>query len=513
MPLSYTRRQSSIRMKSTASKLWDTSVHWVGTHRLLLAICLVSLLVRLAFPLFLEPRASGIAAEHAMTALSIARGEGFHIDREWLEEIWDLQLEQKRLIDLQELKPPEQPSFTVPSTDYPPGYPLLMAITFKLFGQARYIYVQVLALIIDALVPPLLLYFLGSRLFHHIVGLVAASLYAVWLSFAYIAFEPRPEALLSSVSIALLATTFMFLRQGGWKWLALTASLIAIGVNLRSDMFSVVPFFALAVLLATKGPFRLKMVKGIAAGLVLAAVALVALVPYGFIQRDAFGRFAFATPALATNVWQGIGEYPNPWGAVMSDVKIEGLLATQGLGYATPRAEQYLWGKIRQAVNDDPMWFVRKTLDRAKRIISMEYNWGVPRVVKTALDVPGENVAANCSTWALLPGGSATCWGLALAYIATARFLILADWALWLGAILGVIIFRKRPYVWLLLVLPLARLIPFSFIHVEPRYILYGMGPVLIFLAALLVYGWQSRANMIAFARSAWPQHRRKVEG
>ncbi|MDO8750288.1 MAG: glycosyltransferase family 39 protein [Dehalococcoidia bacterium] len=496
-------------MKTLGDNRRQRIAKFLGTQRLLLAICLVSLLVRMAFPLFLEARASGIAAEHAITAYSLVTGHGFHWDRGWYERVAALQQEQKRLIDLQALSAPTNLALSEPSTDYPPGYPLLLAATFKITGQARYIYLQVIALVVDAVVVPVLLYFLGSRLFNRRVGLTAAALYAIWLSFAYIAFEPRPEGLLPSVSLGLLVGLYLFLRQGRWRWLALMAVLIAIGVNLRSDMLSTIPFMALAVVVAGKGPFKLRVLKCVAIGAVLGAVALTALVPYGLIQRERFGEFRFTTPALGVAAWQGIGEYPNRWGAVLSDVHMAEMLASHGLESNTPAGERFLLAKVKDAFLGDPVWFLGSFAKRAQRIVLMQYNWGVPQAVKNALDVPGERVSAHCQTWSVLPGGSVTCWGLALAYIGTARSLILLDWSLWIGAIVGVIIFRKRPYVWLLLVLPLARLIPFSFIHVEPRYILYGMGPSLVFLAALLVSGWQSSAKVLAVAWLAWSRRRR----
>ncbi len=290
------------------------------------------------------------------------------------------------------------------------------------------------------------------------------------------------------------------------------AVLIAIGVNLRSDMLGTVPIIAIATAIAARGPLTSRVMKGVGLGAALAAAALVSLVPYGLMQRAAFGEFSFTTPALGVVAWQGIGEYPNPWGAVLSDTHVEELLAAQGLEYATPEGDRHLLDKVKDAVSEDPMWFVGTTIDRAKRVLFMQYNWGFPGVIQDGLNIPGRQVSTQCESWSVLPGGSTTCWGLAVGYIGTARFLVLMDWSLWIGAVVGVIVFRKRPYIWLLLLLPLARLIPFSFIHVEPRYILYGMGPSLVFLAALLVSGWQSRTKAFSAARSVWPPRRRVAE-
>ena len=481
-------------------------------HRLLQSICLISLLVRLALPVTMDARPSGTSAWHAVTAFSVARGDGFRLDSRWLEEIYAAAPEQERLTDLEDMEIPSNLAFVDPSTQYPPGYPLLMAITFKLTGQARYVYVQVLALVVDALAPPVLLYFLGSSLFTRRVGLVAAALYSVWASFAFLAFELRPEAFLSSVSLGLLAAFFMLLGHGGWRWIAVMAVLIAIGVNLRSDILGTVPFIAFATAIAVRGPLTSRVMKGIGLGAALAAAALVSLVPYGLIQRDAFGEFSFSTPALGVVAWQGIGEYPNPWGAVLSDTHVVDLLAAQGLEYATPEGDRYLLDKVKDAVSEDPLWFVGTTIDRAKRVLFMQCNWGFPGAIQDGLDIPGRQVSTHCESWSVLAGGSTTCLGLAVGYIGVTRFLVLMDWSLCIGAIAGVLLYQRRyPYVWLLLVFPLARLVPFSFIHVEPRYILYGMGPSLVFAAALLVSAWESRGRVATAIRSVRPRQKMAV--
>ena len=489
--------------------LWEWLTSALTHRRLLLAICLVSLLVRLALPLSLDARPSGTSAWHAMTAFSVARGEGFHLDSRWLEEIYAAAAEQEHLTDMEDMEIPADLALVEPSTQYPPGYPLLMAITFKLAGQARYVYIQVLALVVDALVPPILLYFLGSSLFSRRAGLVAAALYSVWASFAFLAFEVRPEAFLSSVSLGLLAAFYMVLRRGGWRWIAVMAVLIAIGVNLRSDMLGTVPIIAIAMAMAARGPLRSRVMRGAGLGAALAAAALVSLVPYGLIQREAFGEFSFSTPALGVVAWQGISEYPNPWGAVLSDTHVVNLLAAQGLEHATPEGDRYLLDKVKDAVSEDPLWFVGTTIDRAKRVLFMQHNWGFPGAIQDGLDIPGRQVSAHCESWSVLPGGSITCGGLAVGYIGIARFLVLMDWALWIGAIAGVLLYHRRyPYVWLLLVFPLSRLVPFSFIHVEPRYILYGMGPSLVLAAALLVSAWESHGRIATAMRSVRPRQK-----
>ena len=166
------------------------------------------------------------------------------------------------------------------------------------------------------------------------------------------------------------------------------AVLIAIGVNLRSDMLGTVPIIAIAMAMAARGPLRSRVMRGAGLGAALAAAALVSLVPYGLIQREAFGEFSFSTPALGVVAWQGISEYPNPWGAVLSDTHVVNLLAAQGLEYATPEGDRYLLDKVKDAVSEDPLWFVGTTIDRAKRVLFMQHNWGFPGAIQDGLDIP-----------------------------------------------------------------------------------------------------------------------------
>ncbi|MDO8750287.1 MAG: glycosyltransferase family 39 protein [Dehalococcoidia bacterium] len=417
---------------------------------------------------------------------------------------------ERRIIDLEDIGVPENLSLTEPNILYPPGHAVFLAIFFKLTGQARYVYPETIVLLLDAVVAPLLLYFLGKRLFSRGVGLVAASLYSVWLSFAFLATQARSEQLLSSVSLGLLVSLYMFLTQWRWRWLAVMAILIAVGVNLRPDMLATVPLAAAAVAIAKRKRWIQSIAYAALVGCLLTLVAVASLIPYAGLYWEAFGRLGFATPALAVNVWEGIGEYPNRWGATSNDDDVRALLQPYGLRIWTPEAEKQLWSKIRPVASEDPVWLAGTFARRAVRILFMKYDWGAPSF-RNKLDIPGAKVSAHCASWKVLPGGSATCWLVALGYIAMVRGTPFLDWSLWIGAIVGVIIFRKRPYVWLLLVLPLARLIPFSFIHVEPRYILYGMGPSLVFLAALLVTGWQSRTRVLAAAQSVWPQRKPAV--
>jgi uncharacterized membrane protein len=95
--------------------------------------------------------------------------------------IYNEQLKSGKLIDFEDVPAPKNETLRAATTYISPTYSLLLAATYMLFGQKRYIFIQTIQIILDSLVV-FLIYFITKRIFNRDdVALLSAFLYAIYL--------------------------------------------------------------------------------------------------------------------------------------------------------------------------------------------------------------------------------------------------------------------------------------------------------------------------------------------
>src|SRR3990167_2564890 len=108
---------------------------------------------------------AGILVTAAEMAHQINAGNGFTINPAFTTLIGKEQYKRQKLVDFEEFKQkrlkPESLSINYHNL---PGYSLLLALTYQIFGQEKYIYLQVIQIIFDALAV-FLIFSLSYQLF------------------------------------------------------------------------------------------------------------------------------------------------------------------------------------------------------------------------------------------------------------------------------------------------------------------------------------------------------------
>lgn len=457
--------------------------------RFLLLLTLLSLGIRLPMFAFLRTHylSGGITTSLGLVARNVVEGRGLSetTGPEDILLLYDVQLGEERLRDIAEFpNPPDQP--TRPLIQRMPGYPMLLALFFRLAGY-RYLPIQLVQILLSALLPALL-YGAARRYFGERAGRVAGVLAALNFAEIRLALVPLYDwwiLFLMAVLLWLLARS----REQGYplRSFALMGAVLAAGTLMKSTVL-VVPIFLALALLPALGTWR---AAPRAAALVV--LPLLVLIPWGVRNQRVFHRFIPTNTFLWPTIWEGFGEVSNPFGAMLDDRRTY-LLALQehkDLVYATPEYDDYFRVKVTSAFNSRPGFIVALWGKRLARGLLLPGNpWGL-----AGMDRPDASFAYFQAT----TGGSPIAYALAHPLPAVLKLLQrLWDPALFFMTLLACWDLRDRWRELLpLLALPAAFLAVTVPIHLEGRYLLPG-SLVFMMLASVPLAVWlpgRSRAE------------------
>ena len=305
---------------------------------------------------------AGLASAQANVAVNILAGRGI-VENVTAEQAIDArQTAEDRLIDPAEVNPATlPPPYYQPSVLEPPGEAVLLAGIWKLTGDERYIYLQVLQAILDSLMVALV-YLIAARLFHRSrAALLAAAGYAIFAPIALLTRIPHLDIWAVFFTIGIVAAwTLSLERVRRWPWLVLVGVITGIGVQFRPGVLLLAPLLALASL--PWATWR-RVIAG--AGIPLLVVALL-MVPWTVRNESAFHRFIPTRTGIGQNLWEGLGEVPNSFGAVLNDQITEEQVhrARPQLVYGTPAYDSYLQHKALKAIGEHPGVFVHAVARR-----------------------------------------------------------------------------------------------------------------------------------------------------
>ncbi|MBE3142976.1 MAG: hypothetical protein IMZ61_03520, partial [Planctomycetes bacterium] len=180
-------------------------------------------------------------------------------------------------------------------------------------------------------------------------------------------------------------------------------------------------------------------------------------------------------PAICINLWEGMGEYPNPCNMVLSDEAGAARMAEMGTKWGTVEGDRILLTDSINCIQDNPAFFIASVIFRVPRAF----------IVK---DVVRNNEIETIKYWEQ----SGTFLGMN-EKISLLFFSIIYDklyeFIFYGFGLIGLIyLFLRNRFTTLILLSPvLSRAIPFSILHVDPRWIIVGQGVVTIF-SALGIY-------------------------
>ncbi len=203
-----------------------------------------------------------------------------------------------------------------PEIGEPVGEPVVLAGLWELTGSERFPPDQVLKALLDALTA-LLVYRIAMRLFkRRRAALLAAALYAIYPPVAWQMTNPAPDGWGVDFTIAIVAIYLEAIHSSHrWRWLILCGVLASIGSYFRPAVLILPAALALATVAMTGWREALRR------GLSITAIAVVLLTPWIIRNYDDFHKFIPTREGFGQVLWEGLGEVPNNFGAVLNDEK------------------------------------------------------------------------------------------------------------------------------------------------------------------------------------------------
>jgi len=445
----------------------------------LLWVLLLSLAVRI--PLLVTQHdaylTGGITTSLGLVARNLLEGRGL-VETTGPQEILQLdamQHQEGRLRDIREFPdPPDQP--TKPLIQRMPGYPILLALTWKLTGSYTYLPIQILQVLLSALMP-LLFYDMARRLFGRSAGLAAGILGALNVPEARLAVTPLYDWWIILL-VVLIAWLLIRGAERGYpaRQFLMMGLAVAAGVYFRPTVL-VLPLFVLAGLLPTLHRRKLLLRGALALG-----IPILALIPWAVRNNRIFHRPILTTTFLWPTVWEGFGEVPNSFGAYLDD-RITYMQAVAGqklIVYGTPEYDDHFRPKVIRVVASHPGFVASLWVRRLIRgLLFPENPWGIPWA---------ENPEASFSEFQRLQGGGMGAYLMARPGTALVK-LAQRLWEpfLFLLALLALVVDRSRWKEFLPLVaLPVCMLAVTISLHLEGRYLLPGTQIWILFASAPL---------------------------
>ncbi len=259
------------------------------SHRYLLLILGVALLLRLGAALYLGNTISGLSGAHdeitySMLGHRFATGHGMTFPEPWYPWI----------------------AADAPQSYFSYTFSLFLAGIYALFGFQPLFARLVMALLSTAIVG--MIYVLGRRLFNEQIALLAAALAAIY---AYLIFYGVALVTETPFTLLLLVALYVAIRirageiTGVWSWLLL-GLLLAVAVLSRIALIFFVPILLFWLYLAVRKKCHLAML--------LVPLGMIALAMLPLISRNyqLWGHFALSEAQFGHVFWNG--NHPNHLG-------------------------------------------------------------------------------------------------------------------------------------------------------------------------------------------------------
>ena len=258
---------------------------------------------------------------------------------------------------------------------HPPGYPFVLALVHKLFGESDAC-VQIFQLACDSLAAALVL-LVALELLPFGAAVTAGALAAVAPQFCWNSILLLPDTL--AVPPVLLAV-LLLLRASKDRALPKAAAagvLIGLSCWLRANALLLAPFMALAV------PFMFERGKRARASLALVAGALAAVAPLTIRNAVVFGEFIPVSLGSGQTLIEGIGDYDHEGRFGLPDTDVE-LQRQEAEAYGRPEYASTLFGpdavgrdRARRAralgvMRSHPFWFASVMARRAVSMLRLE---------------------------------------------------------------------------------------------------------------------------------------------
>lgn len=427
---------------------------------------------------------AGVIVANGELARQVVSNHRLAMNAEYMKEIQARQAASGKLLDVKDWPPePDNSEAGPPSVSDAPGYSILLALTWWIFGKKSYIYLQFIQLILDS-VMCLLVFWVGKKLFSASAGLIAALLFVLYIPEARLAVSPHRDVWANFFVFGSLAFYYLVLRKESWQRAQMFV-LYGLCFGLISWVRPTIILFPLVALPSFIGQLGWK--KTLGYGLTTYALVLVIfLFPFFYYNHSQYNRL-LAGP-LPLLMWNGIKEYENNWNVVSLDDHAQEYAQTKGsfpVEPFQPEFHEILALEVKEVIRENPAWYAGTLLKRIPRLLTLRNSrgdfhrifnpddrlWdGRPTLIKHLLTFPplaflGKSLNKIIST--LMSG----------------NFLLIIFAA-------GLIIYRKKAKLLLPLILTVFYFaLVFSPFLVQGRFVMPMIFSYLILYSAVIMYG------------------------
>jgi 4-amino-4-deoxy-L-arabinose transferase-like glycosyltransferase len=315
------------------------------------------------------------------TARNLAEGRGYVVGQEYAKVMGPLMEKENGLIDIQDVPPPAEDRF-VPFYYLPPGTSALLAGTYLVFGQDRYIYLRYLQAIIDSL-GCVIIFLIGRELFSRRAGLIAALLYAVWLPIAFLAVWPLHDALMPFITLVALYLFILGVRRKSIIFYVLSGLAVGIGCYFQPSILLLPVMFGIGMFVYNfrKREFRNQIADWAKVTVIMMAVVTLVISPWVVRNHRVTGDWIGMRPGVWSGIWEGFGEFgDNPVGAQLSDSATYELAQREldaDVEYLSPEYQAFFKGKVLKAIEEHPVWWLGLLARRVPRAIFYANDIGI----------------------------------------------------------------------------------------------------------------------------------------
>lgn len=324
----------------------------------------------------------GMSPHYAELAYMLATGSGYNrlplkhdLDRTLNSLSIELDKKGEKIHPSTEL--PFDRNNTIAEYWRPPGYPFFLFLIYELFGEPLFFYATLFQALIGSFLP-VVIYFIGIKLFNKKIAICSMWLSAVYLPLLFIQLQPLPDGF--QILMLMLALYFFIysILDKRPAWFPLCGLIIGIGFLFRAEIFALIPLFSL-ILLALCRPVKLA-IKGTIA---ICFCAAIFITPWVVRNHNTTGHWYITTGSGAV-AWLGIAERNNDWGAVLQDAHVHWMAREHGFDSAvTPDADKWLHQKVRIAFKEDPLYFVVGAIYRLPEVFATPFHWGYTNPART----------------------------------------------------------------------------------------------------------------------------------
>ncbi len=309
----------------------------------------------------------GMVGGARILAKNIAEGRGYVTgDKQarWFNESFDFNkfVEGAKLPMVEDI-PTFADDVYIPFFARPPGYPLLIALSYRLFGTG---WAMSIAQIVADSAVTILVFMIALSLGSRRAAYIAAVIYALWPPFARNSVHGTPDSLVPILLAGFVLLSLRMLESGRARYALLGGLVVGALAYVRGEFVIFGYFFAGVVTLLDRSRIR--------QGIAVALIALASMTPLLVRNYRLTGQPLSGVASMG--IWQAMGEYPNPWGARYSDELLARELKKLGLQNDLIAANAFYNKRVSAAIAQHPFFFLSEVARRFPRALFPKTDWG-----------------------------------------------------------------------------------------------------------------------------------------